>query len=217
MKCPHCLEGFHQEWEQIDIQDNPSESWIARDCSCPLCGKLIIELGHRRRVTTAAGIPGSQWEYRLIEPKGIARSPLPAEVPSEFAEDYKEACLVIFDSPKASAALSRRCLQNIIQKKLGIVKKNLDQEIQEVLNQRLLPGYLAESLHAVRVVGNLSAHPTKSTSTGEIVNVEPGEADWNLDVVEGLFDFCFVQPARMQQKKDQLNQKLSDAGKPTLQ
>ena len=27
------------------------------------------------------------------------------------------------------------------------------------------------------------AHPIKSTSTGEIVEVEPGEAQWNLDAV----------------------------------
>jgi hypothetical protein len=48
---------------------------------------------------------------------------LPSEVPPEFANDYKEACLIIANSPKASAALSRRCLQNILREKAGTTKK----------------------------------------------------------------------------------------------
>ena len=52
---------------------------------------------------------------QLVRPKGISRAPLPPEVPSEFTKDYQEACLVLTDSPKASAALSRRCLQNLLR------------------------------------------------------------------------------------------------------
>jgi hypothetical protein len=35
-------------------------------------------------------------------------------------------------------------------------------------------------------------------------------------VLEGLFDFYFVQPAIAQRKRDELNQKLQSAGKPPL-
>ena len=62
---------------------------------------------------------------QLIRPKAISRVPLPPEVPQEFAGDYKEACLVLADSPKASAALSRRCLQNLLREKSGTTKKDL--------------------------------------------------------------------------------------------
>lgn len=61
-----------------------------------------------------------------------------------------------------------------------------------------------------------AAHPNKSLSTGAIVDVEPGEAEWMLDVLEGLFDFYFVQPDILQKKKDALNKKLADAGKPPM-
>jgi hypothetical protein len=37
-----------------------------------------------------------------------------------------------------------------------------------------------------------------------------------LDVLEGLFDFYFVQPAAAQKRRDALNQKLAGAGKPAL-
>ncbi len=40
-------------------------------------------------------------------------------------------------------------------------------------------------IDAVRVIGNFAAHPIKSKSTGEIVDVEPGEAEWNLNTLEG--------------------------------
>jgi hypothetical protein len=65
---------------------------------------------------------------------------------------------------------------------------------------------------AIRNIGNLAAHPNKYVHTGEIVNVEPGEAEWLLDVLEELFDITFVQPKITQAKKDKLNQKLSALG-----
>jgi len=93
---------------------------------------------------------------------------------------------------------------------------NLDQEIQQVIENRLLPSYLSENLDAVRTVGNFSAHPIKIQSTGQIVQVEPGEAEWSLDILESLFDYLFVQPELIKSKKDGLNMKLADAGKPPL-
>lgn len=43
-----------------------------------------------------------------------------------------------------------------------------------------------------------------------------GEAEWLLDVLEALFDFYFVQPATLRAKKDALNKKLKEAGKPPI-
>jgi hypothetical protein len=73
-----------------------------------------------------------------------------------------------------------------------------------------------ESLDAVRNIGNFAAHPIKSTASGEVIDVEPGEAEWNLDVLESLFDFYFVQPAALRKKQDALNAKLKEAGKPEM-
>ena len=52
--------------------------------------------------------------------------------------------------------------------------------------------------------------------TGEIVEVEPNEAEWNLDVLEMIFDYSFVRPALIKGKRDALNVKLKDAGKPDM-
>jgi hypothetical protein len=71
-------------------------------------------------------------------------------------------------------------------------------------------------LQQVRAIGNFSARPIKDTATGTILDVEPGEAEWNLDVLDELFDFYYVQPAAVEQKTNQLNQKLTAAGKKTI-
>jgi len=68
----------------------------------------------------------------------------------------------------------------------------------------------------VRVIGNFGTHPIKSTNTGEIVPVKPGEADWNLDVLGDLFDFFYAQPEKRSERRAALDAKLKDAGRPTL-
>jgi len=152
----------------------------------------------------------------MIYPKTGLRTPPPKEVPPDFATDYKEACLVLSDSPKASAALTRRCLQHVLREKAGVKKGNLAGEIQYAIDNCNLPSHIADSLDAIRNIGNFAAHPLKSTSSGEVVDVEPGEAEWNLDVLEALFDLYFVQPAILQKKRDALNAKLKDVGKPPM-
>jgi hypothetical protein len=137
-------------------------------------------------------------------------------VPPPFSTDWKEACLVFTDSPKASAALSRRCLQQVLVEKAGVKKRDLYDQIQDVLDAKVLPSHLAEAIDSVRAVGNFAAHPIKSQSSGAVVEVEPGEAEWNLDTLEGLFDFFFVQPERLRRKRAALEAKLKDAGKAGL-
>jgi hypothetical protein len=112
--------------------------------------------------------------------------------------------------------ISRRCLQNLLRLAAGVKHGDLSIEIQQVLDSGKLPTTIADNIDAVRNIGNFAAHPNKSKSTGEIVPVEPDEAEWNLDVLESLFDFYFVQPARAKAKRDALNKKLTDAGKPPL-
>ena len=107
-------------------------------------------------------------------------------------------------------------MQAVLRDKAQTTKKDLYDQIEEVISSNAVPSYIAKDLHAARVIGNFAAHPLKSTNTGEILDVEPGEAEWNLDVLETLFDFYFVGPALSQKRKDELNKKLQEAGKPPL-
>lgn len=203
MKCPHCLQGFHDNKKYIELGRDKYYQFHAAVRSCPECGQAIFSIIYNQNEI-------------LFYPKAISRSPLPAEVPKEFANDYVEACVTLSDSPKASAALSRRCLQHILRERGGVKPGNLANEIQQVIDSGQLPSYLLESLDAVRNIGNFAAHPQKSNSSGEVIPVEPGEAEWNLDVLESLFDFYFVQPELLRKKREQLNKKLQEAGKPEM-
>lgn len=208
-KCPHCLTAFSVVWQTVGLPRDDLSGWMLRHCRCPACGQPIFIL--RRRVADHHGglveVDIQAW------PKDPARAKLPADVPQNLREDFREACLILNDSPKASAALSRRCLQQILRDNAGVKPGDLFDEIQQVLDSKTLPTYLAEPLDAVRHIGNFAAHPIKSKNTGEVIEVEPGEAEWLLDILEGLFDFYFVQPEKFKRNKEGLNEKLIAAGK----
>src|SRR5436853_535381 len=87
-------------------------------------------------------------------------------------------------------------------------EQSLGDEIQQVIDSAKVPSHISESLDAIRNIGNFAAHPIKSKASGEIIDVEPGEAEWNLDVLEALFDFYFVQPELLRKKREALNKKL---------
>jgi len=111
MKCPHCLTAFHDKWVTFPIQTDEDGNWMLSHAMCPQCKRLII------RLLNGAGVADPRsgallnlvkvHKVLLVHPKGAARSLCPKEVPNQIAEDYKEACLVLPDSSKASAALSR--------------------------------------------------------------------------------------------------------------
>ncbi len=221
LKCPHCRVAFSDYWNEVPLgEDGPSkQKAVLRTTTCPSCRRLVLILRQDEYVEgTHEGrkILHTIVVDRMVWPKAPARDPLPPEVPSPYAADYREACLVVTDSPKASAALSRRCLQQLLREVARVKPGDLDKEIQQILDAKTLPTHLAEAIDAVRTLGNFAAHPIKSQHTGEIVDVEPGEAEWLLDTLEGLFDFYFVQPAILQLKRDALNKKLTEAGKPPL-
>ncbi len=219
MKCPHCLNAFHDSYKTDFILDSKEGYFYAVYRQCPECVKAIINIVLSKEhysTGTVLDHPASIIQNIMVWPKATSRPPCPPEVPSQFSSDYLEACLVLMDSPKASAALSRRCLQNILREKAGVKSSDLSNEIEQVLDNKVLPSHIAEIIDAVRHIGNFAAHPIKSKSTGEIIDVEPGEAELNLDVLEALFDFYFVGPALVAKKRDALNKKLQDAGKPPV-
>ena len=214
---------FHGEQTHtiIGVGQDVQGAWVIARRLCPGCKQFVLylEVGKAGTIHPQLQVPlnlAVVEKSLLVWPKGVSRAPIPTEVPPEIAEDYKEACSVLADSPKASAALSRRCLQLLLRTAAGVKHGDLSSEIQQVLDSRALPTSVAENVDAIRNIGNFAAHPNKSTITGEVLPVEPDEAEWTLDVLELLFDFYYVQPARAKAKRDALNKKLQDAKKPPM-
>jgi len=219
-KCPYC--GLGVRFETVNLNNTagsrsatiitPSKiPLILHISACPTCGKPIIATHFEKTTTTGKLVVDT-----MILPDSVVR-PVPKEVEAEapdLAEDFKEAVVVYPKSKKASAALSRRCLQFVLTHKGGAKKKDLADQIDEVMPH--LPAQLALNVDAIRQVGNFAAHPIKSTSSGEIVQVEEGEAEWLLEVLEELFEHYYVAPARANDRRTALNAKLGELGKPPL-
>jgi hypothetical protein len=218
--CPHCrhaaffVDASAYDWQGCGRGDVSTELVATGDeysvhgysSLCPNCKKPIIMMVVQEKGS------GRVLERRMIYPPNVVRI-APVEVPPHIKEDFLEAAAVLGISEKASAALSRRCLQNVLNEKVG-KKDDLSTQIDEAIKQ--LPTGIGENLDAVRNVGNYAAHPMKVKSTGVIVDVEPEEANWTLDVLEELFDYYYVTPKRTEERRKKLNEKLQSIGKPAM-
>jgi hypothetical protein len=214
--CPHCRKAIHLTLVRGELGRDREGHWAALHAACPACDKYIITLLRSPYPRPGGGGMSGQPLSVLVHPRGNPREPCPLEVPPQFADDYREACLVLGDSPKAAAALARRCLQHLLRECAKVKPGNLFDEIEEAIGAAKLPSHINRSLDSVRSIGNFAAHPIKSKSSGEILDVEPGEAEWTLDTLEALFDFYFVEPARAQEREAKFNAKLHEAGKQPL-
>jgi hypothetical protein len=218
MKCSHCTIHFHENWDvkhvarggnYIAYQDSSQHYWHYRTAHCPACKQITIEIG----AAAGNGTYATGWEP--VYPQGANRGPVPPEVPAEIGKDYVEACNCLPISAEASAALSRRCLQNMLHAG-GYKAKDLAKEIDLLLNEpdpkKALPHKLRETVDAIRNFGNFSAHPIDDKTTLQVIDVEPEEAEWCLEVIEELFEHFYVGPEMAKAKKAALNAKLAAGG-----
>ena len=208
-KCPHCnvhvqftsVVGNRTTLELRTLDDHVNLTFAA----CPACNRLVVGMiNHNSSADSGC----------LLWPRSTGRPPVPIEVPAHITQDYNEAAAVLALSTKASAALSRRCMQAVLREAGGAQAEKLNEQIKQV--ESGLPTYLQGSLDQLREFGNFAAHPTRSAATGEIIEVEPGEAEWMLDVLDELFDYYFVKPKRAQDKRASLNQSLVAANRKPL-
>lgn len=221
-KCPHCSTPNRFERASIrlpgsgapqsDIENFPvtdideAHHHELRLSCCTECGKLVLVLKEQ----TGKGPPAPVWTENLVWPVHIER-PVPEEVPENIASDYREAVAVLGISPKASAALSRRCLQTVLREKGGADQYTLSSQIKHVLDQ--LPSNIADQLDYVKVVGDFGAHEQKDTKSREILDVEAGEAEYSLDVLDALFEHYYVGPAKSKRSMQEIREKAKAAGR----
>lgn len=79
------------------------------------------------------------------------------DMPPEISATFKEAVLIVNESPKSAAALLRLCIQHLCIY-LGKPGKKIDDDIASLVKDGLHPT-IQKSMDIVRVVGNESVHP----------------------------------------------------------
>lgn len=228
MLCPYCHIGFVKESETarestVQSSINSYDGYTVRLIFCPQCKRLVIVLEEGVYKVFLDGGFGEE-EYisdikkeSVIYPPSSIRYQIAEEVPAQYHKDFREANMLLDISPNASAALSRRCLQSILHHELKIKKYNLDQEIKEYLDTVKPPAQIAELIDVIRQIGNMSAHAWKNQITGEIIGVDPAEAELSLSVLYYMFDYHFVQPKRARKIIEQTNVKRVAADQKPIQ
>lgn len=142
--------------------------------------------------TQMDGIPLERWS---LLPTSSA-IPFPQYVPLAIRQDYEEACKIVALSPKASATLSRRCLQGMIRDFWNVKKGRLVDEI-EALEDKVDPDTWA-AIDAVRTLGNIGAHMEKDINT--IIEVDPDEAALLIELIENLIKDWYIARHHRQER-----------------
>ncbi|MFH1372218.1 MAG: DUF4145 domain-containing protein [bacterium] len=170
---------------------------------------LQIRFFQRKRVEDQRGlhkyINGDLILQYQIRPRGSAK-PFPDYIPEVLREDYAEACLILQDSPKASATLFRRCLQGLIRRYYRITKNTLYDEIKAL--ESTLPPDLWDAVDSIREIGNVGAHSEKDVS--KIVDVPPKAAHALRELIELLFEETYVKDHQRQQRIKKANEAAQD-------
>lgn len=190
--CPFCNKEIAKSY------DTYKEHWITRDrigmsstppspgqlCisyyTCPNCKEIsiIINVDSDPSIGTVN-----------IRPRSFAKQ-FPEYVPEAVRNDYEEACAIVSLSPKASATLSRRCLQGMIRDFWKITgKKRLVDEIDTL--QEKVPAAQWKILNSIRRLGNIGAHPEADVNL--IIDIEPKDAQKLIAVIELLIKQWYIE------------------------
>jgi hypothetical protein len=159
-------------------------------CPNPKCKKFTLSVSLYEAIMER---PTSDWKAGLLTntwmliPNSLAKS-FPAYIPEPILADYNEACLIQNLSPKASATLSRRCLQGIIRDFWKVNPGRLVDEIAEIKDK--IDALTWKAIEAVRTVGNIGAHMEADINL--IVDVDPNEAELLIGLIEMLLKEWYI-------------------------
>ncbi len=197
MECPHCRSEIAATPHAFALGEDQDGAWQVANVRCPTCDRLVVNL------TTKQGKSYPVW------PQSFCRPRLSADVPADYAEEYQTAARVLCHSEEASAAISRRLLHRVLSVKTGAGHGSLSDQIRQAVISSDLPPYLKQALQTLSRVAKLDPGTPKSERPEGLTPVEPGEADWLLDVLEAMFDLYFVEPAKMGRRQASLEQKIA--------
>lgn len=151
-------------------------------CPNPECRKPTITIEINREYSHA------KIYEKILLPKHVTKKQFPSYIPPQIINDYLEACSIVELSPKASATLSRRCLQGMIHDFWNIKKSRLIEEISELKSK--IPLDTWEAIDSLRKIGNIGAHMEKDVNI--IVDVDPEEAAILISLIEMLSEEWYI-------------------------
>ena len=146
---------------------------------CPNCNQYTV---------FAKGVGPSVKDINtILKPQSLAKQ-FPNYIPKAIRQDYEEACAIVTLSPKASATLSRRCLQGMIRDFWNIKETNLSKAIGELEDK--IPVTQWRVIDGVRRIGNIGAHMEKDINL--IIDIDVDEAQKLIKLTEHLLEQWYI-------------------------
>lgn len=180
-------------------------------CPNPTCRKFSLSASlHSRETTGNRAYTGKNLKSWNLVPPSRARS-FTVAVPPHILKDYEEACLTEELSEKISAALSRRCLSEILRDFWQVQPGRLSDEFRQV--KGTVDPLTWEAIDSVRKSGMIGAR--MESEGAEIMDTEPGEAKILIDLIETLVHDWYVGREERRKRLKQIKE-ITGAG-PTEQ
>lgn len=198
--CPHCKQFAKQRWGQVggtflEEGNTHYQSFNAYTdniflSQCDAC---------ERKMLWKEGEP--IWPRTSLAPEAHI------DFPADLVDDFEEARRIYNDSPRASAALLRLCLQKLC-KQLGAPGKNVNDDIQFLYNEFGLGRRIMDSMDILRVIGNNAVHP------GEINLKDDREISLGLfSILNFIVEKAISEPAHI----DSIYSKLPEGARTAIE
>lgn len=199
-ECPFCgrlsvYESIEKKYAKFVVEANTKFGTLVSESQVTICPNPDCkEFTYVTKVSTSTNAngyynePDEVVEYWNNRPQGVVKS-FPSYIPKAILSDYKEAALIKDLSPKASATLSRRCLQGMIRDFWKVKEKNLFEEIKAI--EEKVDTDTWHAIDAIRSIGNIGAHMEKDIDI--IIDVDGDEAALLINLIETLLNDWYVE------------------------
>lgn len=188
--CSHC--GVLSQFNVLTHSYSPRENrfYEIQQCQNKSCGKYMIFIYDVKGWGTSNVTYVKFFHYPTIS------TSVHISIPTDIKDSYIQGmnCLNVA-SPIGAVTCFRRALQQICKEK-GAQQTTLNTQIDEIL-----PDYLQEQAHEIRLWGNLGAHPDEL-----VKDVQSHDAEEIKDLLDSIFDALYITPYKVKERREKRNQ-----------
>lgn len=178
-------------------------------CPNPRCREFSLSASlHALETSGRRAYTGKQLAAWSLVPPSNARS-FPVALPAHILEDYREACLIAAQSPKAASALARSCLSSMLRDYWRIQPGSLSDEFRQIKGSA--DPLTWEAIDSVRGMGTIGAR--MESEGAEILETEPGEAKLLIGLIETLLQDWYVGRETRRRNLEEIRQ-IAESGSP---
>jgi hypothetical protein len=169
-------------------------------CPNPRCRQFSLSASlHTLEIVGNRAYTGKHLKTWAMVPPSQARS-FPVALPERVIEDYREACLTLELSPKVAAALSRRCLSEMLRDFWRVQPGSLNDEFRQI--KGTADPLTWEAIESVRQSGMIGAR--MESEGAEIRDADPGEAKLLIGLIETLIQDWYVSRDERRKRLDKI-------------